>query len=188
MTTENDKTHGSINSPTELPAAAAASPFTFVSYASQNVQVADEFVRTLEERGFRCWIAPRDVDPGTRYADAIIDGINNSNAFVLILSESAVASGHVGKELERASSKRKLILALRVDKTPLTRTFEYFLSESQRIDVGIGGISAALAKVADAIPRLGATPRQGGVKIDPAFKAVRNDPRFHAMLLRLSLI
>jgi len=26
------------------------------------------------------------------------------------------------------------------------------------------------------------------VKIDPAFKAIRNDPRFHAMLVRLSLI
>jgi hypothetical protein len=60
-----------------------------------------------------------------------IAGINHSNAFVLILSGSAVASGHVGKELERASSKRKPILALRMDKTPLTRTFEYFLSESQ---------------------------------------------------------
>lgn len=160
MTTENDKT--SINSPAELPAAAASSPFIFVSYASQDVQVADALVRTLEEQGFRCWIAPRDVDPGTLYADAIIEGINHSNAFVLILSESAVASGHVGKELERASSKRKPILALRIDKTPLTRTFEYFLSESQWIEVGIGGISAALAKLADAIRRLGAPRRQGG--------------------------
>jgi len=162
MTTENDKTQRPVNSPTELPAAAASSPFIFVSYASQDVQVADALVRTLEEQGFRCWIAPRNVDPGTLYADAIIEGINHSNAFVLILSESAVASGHVGKELERASSKRKPILALRIDKTPLTRTFEYFLSESQWIEVGIGGISAALAKLADAIRRLGATRRQDG--------------------------
>jgi TolB-like protein/lipoprotein NlpI len=144
MTAENDKTQG---------------PVIFVSYASQDVKLADSLVRTLEDQGLRCWIAPRDVTPGTLYADAIIAGINDSNAFVLILSESAVASGHVGKEIERASSKRKPILVLRMDKTPLTRTFEYFLSESQWIEVGIGGISASLSKVADAVRRLGATRR-----------------------------
>jgi TIR domain len=149
MTAENDKTQEPVNSSGELPAAAVDSPLIFVSYASQDVELAEALVRTLEQQGFRCWIAPRDVDPGTLYADAIIAGINQSTAFVLILSESAVASRHVGKELERASSKRKPILVLRMDKTPLTRAFEYFLSESQWIEVGLGGISATLAKVAD---------------------------------------
>jgi TolB-like protein/lipoprotein NlpI len=162
MTAENDKTQGPVNSSGEPPAAAVGSPVIFVSYASQDVELADALVRTLEEQGFRCWIAPRDVDPGTLYADAIIAAINQSKAFVLILSESAVVSGHVGKELERASSKRKPVLALRIDKTPLTRTFEYFLSESQWIEVGISGVSVALAKVAAAIRHIEAARRQDG--------------------------
>jgi TolB-like protein/lipoprotein NlpI len=167
MTAENDKTQGRG----EPPAAAMGSPVVFVSYASQDMELADALVRTLEEQGFRCWIAPRDVDPGTLYADAIIAGINHSNAFVLILSESAVASGHVGKELERASSKRKPILVLRINKTPLTRTFEYFLSESQWIEVGIGGINATLTKVADAVRHLEATRRQDGPGSVPAARS-----------------
>jgi TolB-like protein/Flp pilus assembly protein TadD len=171
MTAENDKTQGPVNSSGELPAAAVASPVIFVSYASQDVELAEALVGTLEEQGFRCWIAPRDVDPGTLYADAIIAGINHSNAFVLILSESAVASAHVGKELERASSKRKPILVLRINKTPLTRTFEYFLSESQWIEVGIGGISSTLAKVADAVRHLEATRRQDGSDSVPAARS-----------------
>ena len=157
MTAENDKTQEPVNSSGEPPAAAADSPLIFVSYASQDVELAEALVKTLEQQGFRCWIAPRDVDPGSLYADAIIAGINQSTAFVLMLSESAVASRHVGKELERASSKRKPILVLRMDKTPLTRAFEYFLSESQWIELGVGGISATLAKVADALRRLEAT-------------------------------
>jgi TolB-like protein len=76
-----------------------------------------------------------------------------------MLSEAAVASGHVGKELERASSKRKPILAVRMDHTPLTHNFEYVLSESQWIEVGSGGMGAALAKVADAVHRQEQTPR-----------------------------
>src|ERR1700729_3914420 len=101
----------------------------FVSYASHDSAVAQEACSALEAAGFRCWIAPRDVVPGTLYADEIIGAINNATAFVLILSKQAVESPHVGKEIEGASSKRRPIIALRTDSAPLTRAFEYFLSE-----------------------------------------------------------
>src|SRR4030095_8832666 len=94
-----------------------------------------------------CWIAPRDVMPGSQYADGIVGAINETQFFVLVLSEHALASAHVGKELERASSKRHPIFAIRTDAAPLTRAFEYFLSESQWIDVGKGGVDAAVAKL-----------------------------------------
>jgi TolB-like protein/Tfp pilus assembly protein PilF len=64
-----------------------------------------------------------------------------------------VASSHVGKEVERASSKHKQIIALRIDAAPLTPALEYFLSESQWIDVAALGMPAALAKLADAVGR-----------------------------------
>jgi len=68
-----------------------------------------------------------------------------------VLSQQAVTSAHVGKEIERASSKRRRIIALRTDSAALPRAFEYFLSESQWIDVGSGGIEAGAAKLVDAI-------------------------------------
>jgi hypothetical protein len=71
----------------------------------------------------------------------------------MVLSEQAVASSHVGKEIERASSKRRRIVALRADFVSLTRAFEYFLSESQWIDVRSRGIEAAAAKLVDAVRR-----------------------------------
>ena len=49
-----------------------------------------------------CWMASRDVKPGTVYADAIVRAINEAKALVLVLSGSAVASSHVGREVERA--------------------------------------------------------------------------------------
>ncbi len=110
----------------------------FVSYASQDAAVAQKACSALEAAGFRCWIAPRDVVPGTLYADGIVGAIDESRILVLILSKDAVASAHVGKELERATSKRHPIIALRLDTAPLTRAFEYFLNESQWIEVGAG--------------------------------------------------
>jgi TolB-like protein/Tfp pilus assembly protein PilF len=128
-------------------------PDVFISYASQDAAVADSVVGALERAGLKCWIAPRDVVPGALYADEIVRAINEAKVVVLVLSEQAVASAHVGKEIERASSKRRRIVALRTDFVSLTRAFEYFLSESQWIDVGSGGIEAAGAKLVDAVRR-----------------------------------
>lgn len=125
----------------------------FISYASADAATANVLVDSLENAGLACWIAPRDVTPGALYADEIVRAINESSLVVLVLSSHSVASVHVGKELERASSKGRRIIALRTDNTELPRAFEYFLSESQWIDVGKGGIEPAAAKLTDAVQR-----------------------------------
>jgi serine/threonine-protein kinase len=125
----------------------------FISYASPDAAVANAVVRTLEGAGLACWIAPRDVVPGALYAGEIVRAINESSLVVLVLSAHSVASPHVGKELERASSKRRRIITLRTDAAVLPHAFEYFLSESQWIEVGAGGIEPAAAKLAEATRR-----------------------------------
>jgi TolB-like protein len=131
----------------------AGARVAFVSYASQDAAIANLVVESLERSGSSCWIAPRNVVPGSLYADEIVGAINDSKVVVLVLSQHSVASSHVGKEIERASSKRKRIIVLRTDTAPMTRAFEYFLSESQWIEVGAGGISAAASKVAESLRR-----------------------------------
>jgi TolB-like protein len=126
-------------------------PDVFISYASQDTAVANAIVEILEGNGLRCWIAPRDVPPGSHYADGIMSAISGAKAVVLVLSGSALVSKHVGKEVERASSKGRPIIAIRTDAAPLTPAFEYFLSESQWIDVGPGGLAAVAAKLVEAV-------------------------------------
>ena len=123
----------------------------FISYASHDAMLAQRVCSTLEAAGFLCWIAPRNVVPGTLYAEGIVRAINECTLLVLILSEQAVASPHVGKELERATSKRHPIIALRLDTAPLTPAFEYFLNESQWIEVGASGSDAAIAQLVGAV-------------------------------------
>src|ERR1700684_416123 len=123
----------------------------FVSYASQDATVANAVVENLERQGIRRWIAPRDVKPGAQYADAIVRAINEAKTLVLVLSQSAVGSSHVGREIERAASKHKQVIALRIDSAPLTPALEYFLSESQWIDVAALGMPAALVKLVEAV-------------------------------------
>jgi TolB-like protein len=123
----------------------------FVSYANQDTGVADAVCASLERRGLSCWIAPRDVVPGALYADSIVRAINGTKLMVLVLSQHSVASPHVSKEIERASSKRRPIIALRIDTAPLTPALEYFLSESQWVDATKGGLDAALTRLSEAV-------------------------------------
>jgi len=126
-------------------------PPVFISYASPDATVANALVAALERQGLKCWISPRNVVPGVLYADEIVRAINDAEIVVVVLSEHAIASPHVGKEIERASSKRRRIIAFHTDSAPLTRALEYFLSESQWIDVSTGGTESGITKLVEAI-------------------------------------
>ena len=109
---------------------AATSRDAFLSYASRDGEVAERLCRELEAGGITVWMAPRDVPAGANYADAIVRALNACRTLVVVLSAHSVGSAHVGKEIERASSKRRPILAVRLDDVALTPALEYFLSES----------------------------------------------------------
>jgi TolB-like protein len=130
----------------------------FISYASQDAETASALVAALERHGLKCWIAPRDVEPGAPYADVIIRAINNAKVVALVLSQNAAASAHVGREVERAAAKHRPIIVVRTDTTALTPALEYFLSASQWIDAHAEGIDTAAEKLRRAVQRLGAFP------------------------------
>src|SRR5579862_1258563 len=136
---------------------AAAGSRVFLSYASPDAAAANQVCEFLESHGVPCWMAPRDVKPGAAYADAIVRAINESSALVLVLSAAAMASEHVSREVERAASKHKPVVAFRVDGANLSAELEYFLSRSQWIDVPALGMPAALARLAEAVGRGSAT-------------------------------
>jgi TolB-like protein len=159
----------------------AATPDVFVSYASQDATVANTIVQNLETQGLRCWMAPRDVRPGMVYADAIVRAINDTKALVLALSAGAMASSHVGREVERAAAKKKHIIAFRIDAAPLSPELEYFLSNSQWIDVPTLGMPAALAKLAEAVGQRSAGANAGDPMV-AARKSKRSRPAILAAM------
>ena len=55
----------------------------------------------------------------------------------------------LGREIERAVSKRHPVVALRIDAAPLTAAFEYFLNQSQWIEGG--GSDAAIEQLVTAV-------------------------------------
>jgi TIR domain/VHL beta domain len=110
-------------------------PFdAFISYSSKDKITADACCAVLEGAGVRCWIAPRDVRPGTEYGAAIIDGIQQSRLMVLIFSSSSNSSSQIHREIERAVSKGMPIIPVRIEEIVPTKSLEYFLGAIHWLD------------------------------------------------------
>lgn len=106
----------------------------FISYAQPNKLDADAVCAKLEECGIRCWIAPRNILPGSEWAASIVDGIDRSRVLVLIFSSGANASPQVRREVDRAIAKGLSILPLRIEDVVPTKALEYCLGNTHWLD------------------------------------------------------
>jgi TIR domain len=106
----------------------------FISYSHVDKVTADATCAKLEAAGVRCWIAPRDVPPGSEWAAAIVGAIDCCRVFVLIFSAQANISGQIHREVERAASKGIPIVPLRIEEVNPTSSLEYFLGNIHWLD------------------------------------------------------
>jgi len=106
----------------------------FISHSSKDAVVAEEICRLLEDKGNKCFIAPRDIRPGREYAEEIIDGLERSDAVILLMSQNANQSPHVLREVEHAVSNKIPILVYKLEDVTLTKSMKYFLMTHQWID------------------------------------------------------
>jgi hypothetical protein len=129
--------------PAPPPAATVASapltatgPDAFISHASEDHALAELIVAGLEKQGHRCWLAPRDIPPGTdSYARAITGAIKTSRLMVVIVSAHANQSDDVLNEITLAKNYKVPRLPVRIDAEPLDDGLAYFFSQSQWLDV-----------------------------------------------------
>ncbi len=106
----------------------------FLSFSSKDAAIGSEMCDALEQYGVRCWMAPRDIVPGKRYTEQIIDAIVSSRAFVLIVSSNSNSSQHVIREVEKAVRQKITIIPFRIEDIPPTKDMDYLISISQWID------------------------------------------------------
>ena len=78
--------------------------YYFISYSTKDYAFVSAIRNELRRFGVQCWMAPWDIPNGFNYAWIIEHAIQHAGKFVLMLSENAVNSVWVGKELKRAIS------------------------------------------------------------------------------------
>lgn len=108
-------------------------PEVFISYSSQNQDVADMLVAIANNNGISCWIASSSIEVGS-YAKQIIQGIKEARVFVVIVSESAILFPHVKNEFDIATSRIKdglIIMPFKIDSAELDDECRYYLGRQE---------------------------------------------------------
>lgn len=126
----------------------------FISYSSQDKPTADAACAMLESLGIRCWIAPRDVMPGSEYGASIVDAIHNSRVVVLVFSSHANQSPQVGREVERAVNRGIPIVPLRIENITPTQSLEYFIGTVHWLDALTPPVEQHLQRLGEAVQAL----------------------------------
>ena len=126
----------------------------FISYSIDDKTIADAMCSTLESKGIRCWIAPRDILPGMDWGGSIIDAIAGSRVMVLVLSSHSNTSSQVRREVERAVNKEVIIVTFRIEVVTLSKSLEYQLSVTHWMDATTPPIEKHLQTLAEKIRQL----------------------------------
>ena len=123
----------------------------FVSYAHQDRTIANAVCATLEAHGIRCWIAPRDILPGSDWGAAIIDAIQEAKALVLIFSSNSNDSDQIKREIERTVHQGIAVIPFRIEDVLPNKTLEYFISTQHWLDALTPPLEDHMAHLAETI-------------------------------------
>jgi len=138
----------------------------FISYSSHDKVIANAVCATLEKNAIRCWIAPRDVSPGEPWASSLVRAIQESQLFVLILSQGSNASGQVLREVEQAVDRGIPIIPLRIENVEPTEAMRYYIKSLHWLDAMSPPIERHLERLTESVrtflgiaPQDDATPK-----------------------------
>ena len=132
----------------------------FISHSSSDKIVADTVCAALEKAAIRCWIAPRDVQPGRSFAGEITRAIQQSEVMVLIFSAHSNNSEQVLREVQLAVNAHLHIIQFRIEDVHLNDDLRYFLSTPHWLDALTLPLEAHIERLITAIKTLLAVDRQ----------------------------
>lgn len=142
----------------------------FVCHATEDAAVAHEVVEVLEAAGHPCWIAPRDIPPGSEYTAAILDALDATPTVLLIFSAASSGSPHVRRELETAIGRDTPLLPVRTEPVEPSPSLKYFIGSAQWLDTAGEPVAAWADRLVEAIGRTtgSARPAAAPARVVPA--------------------
>jgi hypothetical protein len=105
----------------------------FISYALEDQDFARRLYIDLQTSGIRCWLAPEEIKVAGTIDNHLYSSMQLDSKFVLVLSESAIASSWVVSEVETAlareeQGKATVLFPLRLDDAVFTVSAEWLTS------------------------------------------------------------
>jgi TIR domain/Pentapeptide repeats (8 copies) len=113
----------------------------FISYASKDHSFTQRLYADLQSNGVRCWFASRDLKIGDHYHQRIDESIQLYDKLVLVLSEHAVQSAWVEREVVTAREKEdhlghEVLFPIRLDDAVMDTTKAWAADVRRRWHIG----------------------------------------------------
>ena len=80
----------------------------FISYSQNDRKVAERFSNVLKESGLDVWFDKEQIYPGDNWAAKVSEGLEDSQAMIVLLSPESVNSSSMQKEIEYALNQKKV--------------------------------------------------------------------------------
>lgn len=122
----------------------------FISYSRQNLDLAMQIVKLLEESGRRVWIDQADIIAGERWENAILEGIQECALLIVIVSNVSIRSEWVTRETMMALDLEKPVLPILIEDTELPD----YLSNILALDIRDGLTDESTLKLRQSINHL----------------------------------
>ena len=126
-------------------------PRVFISYSSRQKALADRICGFLRSNGISCWMAPDSVPEGSDYTQEIPVALSNVKAVLLVLTEDAMNSVWVRKEVSAAIGAGAAILPVQVSEFCLNMQFRFLLEGEQIMNVCGKSAEEYLPRILEAI-------------------------------------
>ncbi len=144
----------------------AQQPEVFVSYSRDDSARVLELAGKLKAAGVSLWIDQGGIDAASLWSEQIVTALERVKVLLLIVTESAVHSHNVAKEVMLVSERNGNILPVHLEPTVIPPTLKYPLAGIQHIEYfADGNADAALTAILRSLARIGvsvSTPRDAG--------------------------
>ncbi|MBV8807207.1 MAG: toll/interleukin-1 receptor domain-containing protein [Acidobacteriaceae bacterium] len=121
----------------------------FISYKNEDRQAADSICAALESENISCWMAPRDITAGQEWAVAIVQALQSSKTFVLLLSAHSRNARQIAREAELADRQNLPLITFRLEDVEPPPELLYFVGNVQWLDGFSGNFDSAVKKLAE---------------------------------------
>lgn len=124
----------------------------FISYKRVDKDSVFSIKDVIEQKtGKRCWIDLDGIESDAQFANVIIKAINNAQVFLFMYSHTHSEiedydTDWTVKEINFAQKKKKRIVFINIDGSPLTNWFEFMFGTKQQIDASSKSLMDKLCK------------------------------------------
>lgn len=136
----------------------------FISYSREDKEKVLELTSKLKAAGVPLWMDVGGIDGATMWGEEIVHALEGAKVLLLMVTEAAVRSHNVAKEVVLASERKGHILPVHLERTVIPPSFRYPLAGIQHIEYFQGDPEENLRVIIRSLERI-------GVKVAPAPEA-----------------